>query len=459
MKTDDFANDHRRSLRTLDATGERKWVYAEVVGGYWKKLRLLLAIPLLLVFLAAPWIELGDTPLFQVDFFGRRLILLGQVFWAHELSLFLTAVLGTIFGFYALTAWGGRVFCGWVCPHNIWLELVFRPIEQFIEGRSNLRRTRDKAPMTAGKAARKTAKWIVFVGIALAMAATCVGWVLTGRVMWTSLVSGSPGVLLSLAILTFAFGFNFGWFREQTCLILCPYGRLQGVLVDNKTLMVGYDAVRGEPRGPVTREGVGDCTNCRKCVTVCPTGIDIRDGLQFECIGCTACIDACDDQMLRVGRPKGLVRYTTERELSEGVKATHWRPVVYMVLSGLLISIAVLRVALRSDFDATIMRGGAANFTVSGDTVQNFLRLRLDNKTRLEMGFRIESLTAGTSVFLPPGSESSIAAPDKPMELGFFLKQPKSAFLHGATHSNLRIVSTVKDHKPVTLGVTTFGPE
>jgi len=458
MTQQTFANDHRRSLRTLDATGQRKWVYAEVIGGYWKRLRLLLALPFLAFFLVAPWIRLGDTPLMQVDFFGRKLVLFGQIFWAHELSLFITAVLGTIFGFYALTAWGGRVFCGWVCPHNIWLELVFRPLEHLIEGRSNVRRSRDKEPLSAGKLARKSVKWAVFVGIAAAMAATCIAWVLTGPSMWTSLLGGSPGVWLTMAILTFAFGFNFGWFREQTCLIVCPYGRLQGVLVDKKTLMVGYDAARGEPRGPVTKEGVGDCTNCRRCVTVCPTGIDIRDGLQFECIGCTACIDACDDQMLRVNRPKGLIRYTTEKELSEGVKSTHWRPLVYMALSALLIGVAALRVALRTDFDATIMRGQAANFTVSGDTVQNFLRLRLDNKTSHEMGFRIESLTPGAMVFVPP-SEPSKASPETPVEIGFFLKQSRSTFVHGSAHAQLRIVGSVPGHKPVVLGVTTFGPE
>ena len=459
MKSEDFANDHRRSLRTLDTDGQRKWVYAEVIGGYWKRWRKAAAIPFLGFFLVAPWLTLGDTPFMQVDFFGRRLILLGQIFWAHELSLFLTAILGTIFGFYALTAWGGRVFCGWVCPHNIWLEMVFRPLEQLIEGRANVRRNRDKSPWTAAKLGRKTLKWVVFVSIAAAMAATCLGWVLTGPLMWNALATGSAGAWLAMAILTFAFGFNFGWFREQTCLIVCPYGRLQGVLVDKKTLMVGYDAARGEPRGPVTKEGAGDCTNCRKCVTVCPTGIDIRDGLQFECIGCTACIDACDDQMTRIGRPKGLIRYTTEKELEEGVKrTTHWRPLVYMALSFVLIGVAVARVALRSDFDVLLMRGGAANFTVTADTVQNYLRLRLDNKTRHELGFRVESLTPGAVVFVPP-SEVAVAAPDKPIEIGFFLKQHRSQFVNGSAKSRIRIVGSVEGHKPVELGVTTFGPE
>jgi len=457
MKTEDFANDHRRS-RTIDAEGKRKWVYAEIIGGYWRRWRLATAIPFLLFFVVAPWIHLGDVPLLQVDFFGRRLILFGQIFWAHELNLFITAVLGSIFGFYALTAWGGRVFCGWVCPHNLWLETVFRPIEHLIEGRVNVRRSRDKGPMTASKAVRKTVKWTIFVAIAAGMAATCIGWVLTGPIMWSSLATGSAGTWLTMAILTFAFGFNFGWFREQTCLIVCPYGRLQGVLVDKKTLMVGYDAARGEPRGPVTQEGVGDCTNCRRCVTVCPTGIDIRDGLQFECIGCTACIDACDDQMLRVNRPKGLIRYTTEKELEEGVKHVHWRPFVYMGLSAILIGVAVLRICLRTDFDATVMRGGLANFTVSGDTVQNYLTLRLENKTEHEMGFSIQSLTPGTWAFLPP-SEPTTAPADKPLEIGFFLKQSKNAFVHGAAHTDLRISGSVPGHKPVTLHITTFGPE
>lgn len=455
-KQDNF----RDTLRTIDGKGNRNWVYAEILGGAWRRRRTALAVVLLLFFAASPWIVLNGLPLVQVDVFSRKLVLFGQVFWAHELGLFITAVLGIIIGIYALTAWGGRVFCGWLCPHSTWLEMIFRPIERLIEGRANVRRQRDQAGPSASKFLRKGAKWIAFSVAALLMASNCVAWVVSGHALLSAFrdPSAHTAMFAAIVFVSGAFLFNFGWFREQTCLIVCPYGRLQGVLLDRRTLIVGYDGKRGEPRGRAGSEGAGDCVACTRCVQVCPTGIDIRDGLQLECIGCTACIDACDDMMLKVGKPKGLIRYTTEAELAGEPPARHLRPVLYMGLSALLVLVAILRVSLRSDFDATMMRQGMANFTVSGGVVQNYLRLRVDNKTRDSLAFRVVPETPGVDIFVP-AVEKTAAAGLEPTEIGMFVRIPRSAFHQGSSQVKVRVEAVQGRHRPVRISFDAFGPE
>ncbi|MEN9306443.1 MAG: hypothetical protein RL173_375 [Fibrobacterota bacterium] len=453
-------DDFRSTLRTIDAQGNRKWVYAEVMGGVWRKRRTALSVVLIAFFLAAPWIEVNGFPLMQVDFFNRKLVLMGQVFWAHELNLFITAILGTIFGVYALTAWGGRIVCGWVCPHNTWLESVFRPLEHLIEGRANQRRSLDGQSLSSRKALIKTVKWFVYVAVSFVMANTAMAWVVSGvrlKEMVLAPPAQNPGLFLGMIVMTTLFAINFGWMREQTCLIVCPYGRLQGVLLDKLTLIVGYDKNRGEPRGRLGTPGAGDCVNCRKCVTVCPTGIDIRDGLQMECIGCTACIDACDDQMMRIDKPKGLIRYTTEAQLAGEPPKRHIRPIIYMGLSLLLILVAGVRIYLRNDFNATLMRGGMMNFTVSGDTVQNYLRLRIDNTSRDTLDIRVFSESEGVSVYVPE-TEPTRIEPLQPLEIGMFVRIHKSAFHLGTTAVKVRL-EAVDKKRPFRLSFTAFGPE
>jgi len=447
-------------LRTIDAQGNRKWVYADVIGGVWRKRRTVVAVALITFFLAAPWIRIDGFPLMQVDFFNRKLVLLGQVFWAHELNLFITAILGTIFGVYALTAWGGRIVCGWICPHNTFLESVFRPLEQLIEGRGNQRRTLDGQSLSGRKVLIKSVKWFVYVGVSFVLANTAMAWVVSGERLMDMVrhpPADNPGLFLGVVVMTALFSINFGWMREQTCLIVCPYGRLQGVLLDKLTLIVGYDKNRGEPRGRLGTTGAGDCVNCRKCVTVCPTGIDIRDGLQMECIGCTACIDACDDQMLRINKPKGLIRYTTEAELAGEAPKRHIRPIIYMCLSLLLILVAGLRLYLRNDFNATLMRGAMMNFTVSGDTVQNYLRLRVDNTSRDTLDIRVFSETPGVSVYVPETEKARIA-PLQPTEIGMFVRIQKSAFRLGTAPVKVKLDAGDKK-RPYRLSFTAFGPE
>ena len=455
-KQDNF----RDTLRTIDGKGARNWVYAEILDGVWRRRRQALAVFLLFFFAASPWITLNGLPMVQVDVFSRKLVLFGQVFWAHELGLFITAVLGVIIGIYALTAWGGRVFCGWFCPHSTWLEMIFRPIEQLFEGRANLRRQRDQAGLSASKFARKTAKWLTFSVVALLMSANCVAWVVSGHAVVVALrdPSAHTAMFTAMAVVAGAFLFNFGWFREQTCLIVCPYGRLQGVLLDRKTLIVGYDSLRGEPRGRVGTEGAGDCVACTRCVQVCPTGIDIRDGLQLECIGCTACIDACDDMMLKVGKPKGLIRYTTEAELAGEPPTRHWRPLLYMGLAAVLVLVAVLRVSLRSDYDATMMRQGMANFTVSGAVVQNYLQVMVDNKSRDSLTFRVVSETPGVEIYVPATEKTTVAGLE-PTEIGMFVRIPQSAFHQGSSQVKVRVEAVQGNHRPVRVSFDAFGPE
>lgn len=354
---DSDTHDYRSVLASVDKYGRRKWVEARIVWGRWRRLRAALAVPLIVFYCAVPFLSIGGRPALQLDVWARKFYVAGMVFWPQDLSYFVILVLMGIVGTLLTVALLGRVFCGWFCPHDVFLEMVFRPLEQLIRGAPGDPRRRSRL--------RRGLVWAAFAvvagGLANAGAAIFVGAdAFTDRLVLD--VANHHYAAVFWVVLFVIILFNFGWFREQTCTIVCPYGRFQAAMLDQHTLVVAYDAKRGEPRGhlrqgtgdqrPVTsgQPALGDCIDCGLCVRVCPTAIDIRNGNQLECIHCAACVDACDQIMRKVGRQPGLVRYASEVQLAgQKRRVIRGRTVLYAVV---LIAMAVFlswRLATRLD--------------------------------------------------------------------------------------------------------------
>ncbi len=342
----------------------RKKVQVADVKGRFQRLHRLTAIPLYLVFFLTPWIEVGGHPAVQVDLPGRRLWLFGSVFTPRDTFFLVLLGLGLAFGLFFVTALFGRVWCGYACPQSFFLEEWIRPIERWIEGPRGRRIQRDRGPWTWDKTWRKAVKWTLFLVAAGIVGGTFTTWFTGPRPFWTG-QAGRGAYGFALALTAFLF-LDYTWFREQACNFLCPYARFQGALTDEHSLVISYDRARGEPRGK-RGKAKGECIDCKLCVTVCPQGIDIRNGYQLECIACARCVDACTHIMGKFGRPS-LVRYVTEAE-EEGRK-TRWirgRTVVYaalLVLVGVGMGLTAHR---RLPLQANVSRMPGTLFVVDDD--------------------------------------------------------------------------------------------
>lgn len=348
--------DFRSILYTVGSDGRRKWIYAQILAGAWRTRRRLVSLVLIGFYLALPFLTVGGNPFLRFDLPKRQFWILGHAFWPQDLSYLLFFVLIAIIATLLAVALAGRVFCGWGCPHNVFLEMVFRPIEAFIQGDAWSRARRDRE---GGNGLRRVLTWGAFALVAGVLANTATAlFVGTEAFRWGLVVDPvtHPAAAGFFAVFFALIMINFAWFREQTCLVVCPYGRFQSVLLDPHSLTVGYDVRRGEPRGkPGT--ATGDCIDCGLCVAVCPTGVDIRNGNQLECIHCTACIDACDGIMAKLKRPPGLIRYASEVGLAGGTRRVlRPRTVLYAVLLVILGTVAVWRVTDRQPILATLLR-------------------------------------------------------------------------------------------------------
>lgn len=381
----------RDRLATVDAKGKRKWVFAQKPKGRFYTTRSLVSWGFFILFFALPFIKVNGRPLFLFDITETKFILFGKIFWAQDFFIFgLTMVTFVIF-IVLFTAAFGRLFCGWVCPQTIFMEMLFRKVEYLIEGDAAQQKLLKKSPWTGTKIRKKVTKHLVFFLLAFIIANFFLAYVI-GMDELKHIISEPIGnhVVGFLAIIVFAAVFYgvYAYFREQVCTVICPYGRLQSVLLDRNSMIVAYDHKRGEPRGKfkktVTAElNQGDCIDCFQCVKVCPTAIDIRNGTQMECVGCTACIDACDRMMDAVGKPRGLVRYASENGISEGKKLRYTgRMKFYTVLLILLTGILTFLLATRKDVGGTIVRAKGQLFQEVGtDSLSNLYTIKIVNKT------------------------------------------------------------------------------
>jgi cytochrome c oxidase accessory protein FixG len=389
----------RDSIGTIDEDGKRKWVFPKKPSGPLYEKRKLVSYFLIAFLLAAPFVKINGNQFLLFNILERRFNIFGFPFWPQDFYLFVMSMLIGVVFITLFTVGFGRVFCGWICPQTIFLEMVFRRIEYWIDGDRNKQMRLQRQKWDAEKIKKRLLKWLIFLVISFLIANVFLAYLIGGDELIKYIVEGPfehSGTLIPLLIFTAVFYFVFAWFREQVCIIACPYGRLQGVLLDNKSIVVAYDYKRGEAdngrkkfRKNEDREalGHGDCIDCNKCVNVCPTGIDIRNGTQLECVNCTACIDECDHIMESINLPKGLIRFASEDniEKKEPFKLTP-RLKGYIAVLIILMGVLAGMLLLRSDVEARILRlPGQLYEHKDNGIISNVYTFKLVNKTSKEI--------------------------------------------------------------------------
>jgi cytochrome c oxidase accessory protein FixG len=455
-----------RVLSTLNTDGSRFWLRPKVSPGRFLTRRRVVAYALIALFVLLPRLRIGGHPAFQIDLVTREIFIGGGVFRPSDGFLLMLLGLTVVLTVFFVTALWGRVWCGWGCPQTVYLEHVFRPIERLWEGSPGEQRKLDARPLPGW---RRIGKWVTYVALSFAVANVFLAY-FVGTDRLERWVTHSPmahpvgfGVVVFVTALMF---FDFTYFREQTCIVACPYGRLQSVLVDKQSLIVGYDAKRGEPRGKAAKKPLpvvdeprrGDCVDCGACVTTCPTGIDIRNGLQMECVGCAQCIDACDHVMDKLERPRGLIRYTSEDELA-GKPRRVWRArtFIYPALLAVVGLLFVWNLGTRSATEVWVLRPAGPTFVDLGDgKVAAQVRLKLENKTEVTRIYRVTLLDTEVGTLRSPMPQWTLA-PGKSVELPLYVDVLRTSFHHGQRRVRLRLDD---DHGwSRTLSINLIGPD
>ncbi len=425
-------------LATTDEHGNRVYLYPEEAKGVWKERRKFFYWFLISVYLFLPWINVNGKPALQVDIFNREFTFLGSTLHGVEPVLFFLMIASGLFFIAFITSLLGRVWCGWACPQTVFIQTIYWKIEALVEGSARKRRELDQASWSMEKGVRRLVKWILFTIISLHIAHTFVGYFVGPRVL-LQLTTHNPsenwGLFIGTMILTAIFLLDFGWFREQFCIIACPYGRIQSVMMDENSLVIAYDVKRGEPRrGTVDRAGEGDCINCYNCVKVCPTGIDIRRGNQLECIHCTQCIDACDDIMTKLKKPKGLIRYASENELNGKPRKTMTlRSGIYIGISLILISAFAYFLKASTNLNMVFLRSNIPFRVIEdGQIVLNDFKLKLTHQgsSEYKLDFRIKEEVKGEVSFITPSRPLVLNKPE--VKIIFFFRFNRD-FLSGGT--------------------------
>jgi len=396
---DESFRDH---LATVDEEGKRKWIYAVKPKGKFYNARTYVSWLFFAVFVSLPFISVNNRPLFMFNILKAKFIVFGQIFWPQDFFIFGITMITFVVFIVLFTAAFGRVFCGWVCPQTIFLEMFFRKIEYAIEGDANKQRLLNASSWNVEKIRKKTLKYVVFYLCSFIIAnlflAYIIGYIDLFEII-TGPVSEHIGGLMGIMLFSFIFFGVYIYFREQACTVVCPYGRLQSVLLDRNSMVVAYDYKRGEPRGKIKKgenqDHQGDCVDCNLCVRVCPTGIDIRNGTQMECVACTACIDACDEIMVKVNKPEGLIRYASENGIQNGEKLKYTgRMKFYTVILFLLMGVLTFLILSRKDISGTILRTEGMLYQERGiDSISNLYTIKLSNKTsdNLVLNFKVEN--------------------------------------------------------------------
>ena len=430
-----YDEEFRDSISTVDADGKRVWVYPKKPKGSFHNARILVTVILLGLLFTGPFLSLNGNPMFLFNIFERKFILFGMPFWPQDFIILGIAMI-TFFVFIILfTVVFGRIWCGWACPQTLFMEMVFRKIEYWIEGDANQQRKLNNAPWNKEKIIKKGSKQLIFALISILIAHTLMAY-LIGVDQVVNIVSQSPAEnasgFIGLVVFTGIFYWVFSVFREQACTVVCPYGRLQGVLLDKESIVVAYDWLRGEPRGKLKKaepeQEKGDCIDCKLCVHVCPTGIDIRNGTQLECVNCTACIDVCDDVMTKIDKPKGLIRYDSYNGIKEK-KALKFnaRIIAYSAVLIALLSLLTFLIFSRSDVEATILRVPGMLFQEQpNDRISNLYNIQFVNKTYEDVLLEVKLKDHPNGIVKRVGEEEVLIPGTQSIEGVFFIELPKS---------------------------------
>jgi len=381
----------RDSIATIDKEGKRNFINPKKPKGRYTNYRTYVSWFLLAILFASPFIKINGNQFLLFNIIDRKFNIFGQPFWPQDFYLLVMSLLVSVVFIILFTVIFGRIFCGWMCPQTIFMEMVFRKIEYWIEGDRSKQIKLDKQAWNAEKIRKKTIKWILFAFVSFLIANAFLAYFIGGDILIQHVKDGPVAhvdTFVKLVVFTSVFYFVFAWFREQVCIIACPYGRLQSVLLDNKSIVVAYDHKRGESRQKLRKnedreeKEFGDCIDCKQCVLVCPTGIDIRNGTQLECVNCTACIDACDSMMDTIGFDRGLIRYASENNIEKGEKFSYnTRIISYIVVLTLLFSFFVTLLFLRNDVQANLLHLPGQLYTTDGEEVSNVYTFKLINKT------------------------------------------------------------------------------
>ncbi|HUH74254.1 MAG TPA: cytochrome c oxidase accessory protein CcoG [Chitinophagales bacterium] len=430
--------EFRSRISSVDEEGKRKWIHAIKPEGKFYNLRLYLAYFYLAIFFIMPLIRIDGAQFLQFNVLEGKFNLFGKIFWPTDFFIFAIAFITLIITVVLFTVVYGRIFCGWVCPQTIFMEFVFRQIEWWIEGTPAQQRKLNKAPWNAEKILKKGGKQIIFFLFSFLIANTFFAYIIGSDVLFQKMqqpISENFATLAGLIGFTFVFYFVFAYVREIVCTTICPYGRLQGVMFDKDTMQISYDYNRGEPRGKLKNkeeDGLGDCIDCKKCVVVCPTGIDIRDGVQMECVGCTACIDACDDIMEQINLPKGLIRYASENEIESGVKS----PITLKVkaYTGLLVILFIFLgtlIATRKNIETFIGRVKGQTYQVDAQagTVSNLFDAKIINKSKLDVPVELRLIDVEGTIKIVGHDEDNhlLLKKEAINKTTFFIELPKES--------------------------------
>lgn len=457
-QVDDFGRDDklitetgssfRDSVTNIDkTTGNRVWIYPTKPKGqlyFWRNIS---GVILLVILFGVPFLKFDGKPFLLIDLINRQFIIFGMAFWPQDFYIFALAFLALAVFIILFTAVLGRLWCGWLCPQTVFMELVFRRIEYLIEGDGPKQRLLDKAPISAEKIFKKTLKHVLFLIVSFVSVSFLSSYVVSADTVGKVLASPSayPGGITAIIGLTIVFDLVFARFREQACIYVCPYARLQSVLIDKNSIVVAYNNNRGEPRGKLSKSADssnGDCIDCAACVRVCPTGIDIRNGIQLECVNCAACIDACDEVMEKVKKPKKLIKYASLNQIETNTRfRVTPRIILYSVALVVLMTIVSVLLSTRSDVEATILRAKGTIFIENDNgTVSNLFTAKIANKTfrNIKFDIRLDDRVGAVRIV---GNRDLTIGPDKLIEAAFFVDLPKSALVSSNTKIRLGVYS------------------
>lgn len=483
------SEEYRDHIATVDEAGKRVWVYPKKPSGRFYRWRTWVSFAFLAIFLVMPFIKVDGEQFLLFNVLERKFVLFGLLFTPQDFHLFVLAMLTFIVFIILFTVVYGRLFCGWICPQTVFMEMVFRKIEYWIEGDANEQRKLDKSPWTPAKTRKKALKHAIFFTIAFVVSNYFLAYIIgMDKVLKiiSEPLSQNIGGFIAMLVFSGIFYGVFARLREQVCTTICPYGRLQGVLLVKDSIVVAYDHVRGEPRGKLKKERpvgggqpaagnprpaaygdplqqiqasvgaipagfarpsavTGDCIDCKLCIAVCPTGIDIRNGTQLECVHCTACIDACDAVMEKIGRPRGLIRYDSMTGIESGRrKVFTTRVYAYTAVLIALLALDVFLIARRGIIETIILRSPGQLYQQKDEThLTNLYTYTVINKSAKELPVQLIPVTAGAQIQIVGQPPVSIPKGSK-IEGAFFVEMPTDQLKGRKTPIKIEVISNGK---------------